>query len=81
MGYPAMTEADKAVHEKEMNEISPMKRHAASEETAAAVLFLAFETTITTGTEVVVDGGLAQGITPYLTPGADTDGVPGLSCC
>lgn len=64
MGYPEMSEEDKAAHEKEMNEISPMKRHGTVEEIAAAVLFLAFEATFTTGTEIVVDGGLAQGIIP-----------------
>ncbi|MFJ8844687.1 SDR family oxidoreductase [Streptomyces cyaneofuscatus] len=64
MGYAAMTEEEKDVHEKEMNEISPMKRHGTIEEIAAAALFLAFEATFTTGTEMVVDGGLAQGIIP-----------------
>jgi NAD(P)-dependent dehydrogenase (short-subunit alcohol dehydrogenase family) len=64
MGYPAMSDADKEVHEKEMNEISPMKRHGTIEEIAAAALFLGFDATFTTGTEVVVDGGLAQGIIP-----------------
>ncbi|MGX2998279.1 SDR family oxidoreductase [Streptomyces sp. JNUCC 64] len=64
MGYPAMSDLEKDVHEKEMNEISPMKRHGTIEEIAAAALFLAFEATFTTGTEVVVDGGLGQGIIP-----------------
>ncbi|WP_351234362.1 SDR family oxidoreductase [Streptomyces sp. NPDC002133] len=64
MGYPAMPDEEKDAHEKEMNEISPMKRHGTISEIAAATLFLAFEATFTTGVELVVDGGLAQGIIP-----------------
>ncbi|MFD7446136.1 SDR family oxidoreductase [Streptomyces sp. NPDC059909] len=64
MGYPAMPDEEKDAHEKEMNEISPMKRHGTIEEIAAAALFLAFDATFTTGVELVVDGGLAQGIIP-----------------
>lgn len=38
---------------------TPLKRIAQPEEVARAVLFLGFEATFTTGTELVVDGGLA----------------------
>ena len=44
----------------QMTETNPMKRFGASEEVARAVLFLAFEATYTTGTELVVDGGATQ---------------------
>jgi NAD(P)-dependent dehydrogenase (short-subunit alcohol dehydrogenase family) len=40
-----------------------LKRHATSEEVAAAVLFLAFEATFTTGADLPVDGGLGQRLT------------------
>lgn len=38
----------------------PMKRFGASEEIARAVLFLGFDATFTTGTELPVDGGWSQ---------------------
>lgn len=38
----------------------PMKRFGTSDEIAKAVLFLAFEATFTTGTEIPVDGGWSQ---------------------
>jgi NAD(P)-dependent dehydrogenase (short-subunit alcohol dehydrogenase family) len=43
--------------------ITPLKRHGRSDEVAAAVLFLAFDATFTTGAELAVDGGLGQGLT------------------
>ncbi|MEU7786096.1 SDR family oxidoreductase [Amycolatopsis sp. NPDC049159] len=46
------------------DEITPLKRHATSAEVAAAVLFLAFEATFTTGADLPVDGGLGQRLTP-----------------
>ena len=45
------------------DEITPLKRHATAEEVAAAVLFLAFEATFTTGADLPVDGGLGQRLT------------------
>jgi NAD(P)-dependent dehydrogenase (short-subunit alcohol dehydrogenase family) len=45
------------------DQITPLKRHATSEEVAAAVLFLAFEATFTTGADLPVDGGLGQRLT------------------
>lgn len=44
------------------DEITPLKRHGTSDEVANAVLFLAFEATFTAGAELVVDGGLGQGV-------------------
>lgn len=41
-------------------ETTPLKRIAQPEEVAKAVLFLGFEATFTTGTELVVDGGLSS---------------------
>ncbi|MCE6998117.1 SDR family oxidoreductase [Saccharothrix sp. S26] len=40
------------------DQLTPMKRHGSAEEVAAAVLFLAFDATFTTGQELVADGGL-----------------------
>jgi NAD(P)-dependent dehydrogenase (short-subunit alcohol dehydrogenase family) len=45
------------------DEITPLKRHATPEEVAAAVLFLAFDATFTTGADLPVDGGLGQRLT------------------
>ena len=45
------------------DEITPLKRHATAGEVAAAVLFLAFEATFTTGADLPVDGGLGQRLT------------------
>ncbi|MCR3746484.1 SDR family NAD(P)-dependent oxidoreductase [Lentzea californiensis] len=42
--------------------ITPLKRHGTMDEVAAAVLFLGFDATFTTGAELAVDGGLGQGI-------------------
>jgi NAD(P)-dependent dehydrogenase (short-subunit alcohol dehydrogenase family) len=43
-----------------MTGMVPMKRWGTSEEVAKAVLFLAFDATFTTGTELPVDGGWSQ---------------------
>jgi NAD(P)-dependent dehydrogenase (short-subunit alcohol dehydrogenase family) len=43
--------------------VTPLKRHGTVEEVAAAVLFLAFEATFTTGSELAVDGGLGERLT------------------
>ncbi|SFW43585.1 SDR family NAD(P)-dependent oxidoreductase [Amycolatopsis australiensis] len=45
------------------DEITPLRRHATVQEVAAAVLFLAFEATYTTGADLPVDGGLGQRLT------------------
>ncbi|MET9626650.1 SDR family oxidoreductase [Lentzea sp. NPDC006480] len=41
---------------------TPLKRHGTMNEVADAVLFLAFDATFTTGSELAVDGGLGQGL-------------------
>jgi len=43
-----------------MTGMVPMKRWGMSDETAKAVLFLAFDATFTTGAEPPVDGGWSQ---------------------
>jgi NAD(P)-dependent dehydrogenase (short-subunit alcohol dehydrogenase family) len=53
-------EATKAGFQAQLREGNPMKRFGTSEEVAQAVLFLAFQATYTTGTELAVDGGLTQ---------------------
>ena len=42
--------------------VTPLKRHGTMDEVADAVLFLAFDATFTTGSELAVDGGLGQGL-------------------
>ncbi|MFD4672410.1 SDR family NAD(P)-dependent oxidoreductase [Lentzea sp. NPDC058450] len=42
--------------------ITPLKRHGTMDEVADAVLFLGFDATFTTGSELAVDGGLGQGV-------------------
>ena len=44
----------------QMREGNPMKRFGAAEEVARAALYLAFDATYSTGTELPVDGGLTQ---------------------
>ncbi|MGW0552215.1 SDR family NAD(P)-dependent oxidoreductase [Streptomyces altiplanensis] len=66
---PTMAVADFTAEQREAflregDRITPMKRHGSVEEFARAVLFLAFDATFTTGTELHVDGGISQGITP-----------------
>jgi len=66
MGVTAATAAARAAFEAEGHAITPMKRIGTPEEVAAAVLFLAFDATFTTGVELAVDGGLGQGLsTPH----------------
>ena len=60
MGISGASAEELAEFEKEGSAITPMGRIGAPEEVARAALFLAFDATFTTGTEVPVDGGLAQ---------------------
>ncbi|MDT7787129.1 MAG: hypothetical protein QOF58_5548 [Pseudonocardiales bacterium] len=46
----------------EGDRVTPLKRHGTMDEVADAVLFLAFDATFTTGSELAVDGGLGQGL-------------------
>ncbi|WP_026877519.1 SDR family oxidoreductase [Jiangella gansuensis] len=62
MGVAGMSAEDRAAFEKQGDEMTPLRRHGTVEEVAAAALFLAFEATFTTGVELPVDGGFAQGI-------------------
>lgn len=41
------------------NSLTPWRRHGSVEEIATAALFLAFDATFTTGTELAVDGGIS----------------------
>ncbi|WP_029192412.1 SDR family oxidoreductase [Paenibacillus harenae] len=62
MGVPGLTDEERAEFMKQGDEITPLKRHGTVEEVAAAALFLAVDATFTTGTELPVDGGFAQGL-------------------
>ena len=44
----------------QFREMVPMKRFGSSEEVAKAAVFLGFDATFTTGTELAVDGGMSQ---------------------
>lgn len=63
MGVADLSDADRAAFRELGDQLTPMKRHGTSEEVAAAVLFLAFGATFTTGARLTVDGGLGTGIT------------------
>lgn len=64
MGVADASDELRAAFEQEGNHSTPMQRIGTPEEVAAAVLFLAFDATFTTGLELAVDGGLGQRITP-----------------
>jgi len=63
MGVADLSDADRAAFRELGDEVTPMKRHGSAEEVAAAVLFLAFEATYTTGARLTIDGGLGTAIT------------------
>lgn len=57
LGFDAATQAG---FEQSVLDTTPMKRFGTPEEVARAVLYLGFQATFTTGSELVVDGGLTQ---------------------
>jgi NAD(P)-dependent dehydrogenase (short-subunit alcohol dehydrogenase family) len=63
MGVDASDE-ERATFEQAGNALTPMGRNGSPEEVARAALFLAFDATFTTGVELPVDGGIAQGLAP-----------------
>ncbi|NGY58716.1 SDR family oxidoreductase [Lentzea sp. NEAU-D13] len=62
MGVTGVPQDVLDVFKQQGDEITPLKRHGTANEVAAAVLFLAFEATFTTGADLPVDGGLGQGV-------------------
>lgn len=64
MGVAETSDELRAAFEREGNTLTPMGRIGAPEEVAAAVLFLGFDATFTTGVELAVDGGLGQNLAP-----------------
>jgi len=64
MGTASSTLEERAAFEREGDAVTPMGRIGTPLEVAQAVLFLAFAATFTTGTELYVDGGLGQRLSP-----------------
>lgn len=64
MGVYGVGPDEVAAFAREGDELTPMKRIATPDEVARAVLYLAFEATFTTGTEIVVDGGMTTVVAP-----------------
>jgi NAD(P)-dependent dehydrogenase (short-subunit alcohol dehydrogenase family) len=62
MGIAGASADDRAAFEKEGAAVTPLGRIADPAEVARAAMFLAFDATFTTGAELPVDGGLAQGL-------------------
>lgn len=62
MGIAGLSAAERAAFTAEGDVVTPMGRHGTPAEVAAAVLFLAFEATFTTGARLTVDGGIGQAI-------------------
>lgn len=62
MGVAGLSAADREEFARQGDELTPLRRNGTVEEVAAAALFLAFDATFTTGVELAVDGGFAQGI-------------------
>lgn len=65
MGLSGASDEERAAFEVEGAVSTPMKRIASADEVARAALFLAFEATFTTGTELVIDGGLTTISLPH----------------
>jgi NAD(P)-dependent dehydrogenase (short-subunit alcohol dehydrogenase family) len=64
MGIYGVDADQVAAFAREGDELTPMKRIATTDEIARTVLYLAFEATFTTGTEIVVDGGITSLVAP-----------------
>ena len=64
MGIYGASPQDVAAFQREGDALTPMKRIATVDEVARAVLFLGFEATFTTGTELVLDGGITTLVPP-----------------
>ncbi|MFI1461707.1 SDR family NAD(P)-dependent oxidoreductase [Nocardia carnea] len=62
MGVAELTEQQREEFIRDGKETTPMGRPGTVEEVAAAALYLAADATFTTGTELIVDGGFAQGL-------------------
>ncbi|GAB3769035.1 SDR family oxidoreductase [Microlunatus parietis] len=62
MGVPGLTAAERAAFVEQGDQATPLGRPGTVEEIAAAALFLAVDATFTTGVELAVDGGFAQGL-------------------
>ncbi|KAL2841682.1 hypothetical protein BJY01DRAFT_217203 [Aspergillus pseudoustus] len=60
MGVSGVSPDDLVAFEAEGSKLTPLDRIGTSEEVAKAAIFLAFEATFTTGTELLVDGGLVN---------------------
>jgi len=61
MGVAGATDAERAAFRTIGDSVTPMHRHGTANE-MAAVLFLAFDATFTTGARLTVDGGLGSGV-------------------
>ncbi|PXY29856.1 short-chain dehydrogenase [Prauserella sp. PE36] len=62
MGVTGLTEDERAAFIAQGSETTPLGRNGTPEEIATAALFLATGATFTTGVELAVDGGYAQGL-------------------
>ncbi|MFE3446479.1 SDR family NAD(P)-dependent oxidoreductase [Nocardia sp. NPDC059180] len=62
MGVAELTEEQRAEFIRDGKETTPMGRPGTVDEVASAALYLAADATFTTGTELIVDGGFAQGL-------------------
>lgn len=62
MGVRDATDATRRAFQAIGDSSTPMGRHGTIDEVAAAVMFLAFDATFTTGARITVDGGLGSGV-------------------
>ncbi|TDC52498.1 SDR family oxidoreductase [Actinomadura sp. KC345] len=62
MGVKGLTDEQRRDFVEEGNQVTPLRRAGTVGEIAQAALFLAVEATFTTGAEIPVDGGYAQGL-------------------